>query len=208
VWGPWKVEGGAIACKTRAAENGVLMFDPAEFNDFELTADVWTTEPDGIRYGVIFRRRAKRLLAFYLTEAGDRAGAFAGTVLDPGPLRQLDGVTLEPSQTHLEIRQGVRYRIRVVCQGERFRCYVGERLCAEGTDTVLRSGHIGLHVSHAACRFANIRLRRLAPEAEPRGEAPAAGAWQSLFDGKTLRGWRVVEEFPRRERWWWRRGVR
>jgi len=42
----------------------------------------------------------------------------------------------------------------------------------------------------------NIRLRRLAPEAEPRGEAPAAGEWQSLFDGKTLRGWKAPEQFP------------
>jgi len=40
----------------------------------------------------------------------------------------------------------------------------------------------------------NMRVRRLPGAVEPRGEAPKAGKWQSLFDGKSLRGWRVVSE--------------
>ncbi|MBM4034852.1 MAG: DUF1080 domain-containing protein, partial [Planctomycetes bacterium] len=52
-------------------------------------------------------------------------------------------------------------------------------------------GGLGVSAFKTKAVLRNIRLRRIEPGA---AEAPKAGEWQGLFDGKTLDGWKVVAE--------------
>lgn len=58
-----------------------------------------------------------------------------------------------------------------------------------------RLTRLGLGSWKTATALRNVRLRRLPLAAEPRGEAPKADEWQSLFDGKSLGAWEPVERF-------------
>jgi hypothetical protein len=54
-------------------------------------------------------------------------------------------------------------------------------------------GAFGVQTWHTAVALRGIRLRNLERQAAPRGMDVATEDWQPLFDGRSLRGWRLVE---------------
>ena len=52
---------------------------------------------------------------------------------------------------------------------------------------------LALSTWNTGSAFSSTRFRRIEPGA---AEAPKAGEWQSLFDGKTLGGWKPIKEVP------------
>ncbi|NQT89562.1 DUF1080 domain-containing protein, partial [bacterium] len=69
----------------------------------------------------------------------------------------------------------------------------GRRLEPGGHGAPLKP--LGLAATRTRTAIRSIRLRRGRPELEPRSGRAKAGEWHSLFDGKTLKGWRVIEHF-------------
>jgi len=102
----------------------------------------------------------------------------------------------------MSFQRGRWYRIRLRVTGTRIEGWIDD----EQVMGIDRAGHafsvsacqllrpFGLHSSsRTAAGLRNIRLRRLGSKAEKGAEDVNAGKWKSLFDGKTLKGWRVVE---------------
>ncbi|HUT35547.1 MAG TPA: family 16 glycoside hydrolase [Planctomycetota bacterium] len=92
------------------------------------------------------------------------------------------------------------YRLRLRVGRERFEVFVDDQrlldaptaaIEAELTDGYDDLVPLGIFTWGTGSHLRNIRLRRIEPGA---AEAPKAGEWQSLFDGKTLKGWTPLRE--------------
>ncbi|NQT53548.1 DUF1080 domain-containing protein, partial [bacterium] len=140
--------------------DATLLYNRMLYDDFVLDLEAKNLGV-GPRFGVIFRKKGDNYISFCLNDQFDAVGCKAGDNLWRA---SLTGVTLKSSLPEtLSIDTGRWYRLRVICEGERFRCWVNERLIYEGTDTVLRRGHIGLGARRADARFRRIRIRRILP---------------------------------------------
>jgi hypothetical protein len=135
-----------------------------------------------------------------------QVGGYAGTVVG---LTTLDGQPANRNATtrKMTFARDRWYGVRLRVTAARVQAWI------DGTPVVdtPRAGHafghlgswgpikpFGIYTSRATgAVLRTIRLRRLGPEAEARGEAPKAGKWRSLFDGTSLRGWQAIDQFPR-----------
>ncbi|NQT87814.1 DUF1080 domain-containing protein, partial [bacterium] len=66
------------------------------------------------------------------------------------------------------------------------------RLTPDKRGTTLKP--FGFNTLDSTLGIRNLRLRSLTPEAETRVETLKPGPWRSLFDGKSLKGWRPIRE--------------
>lgn len=160
----WSVRDGEIAVHV-GNKDATLVYTRTLYDDFVLEVEVKNLSI-GPRFGVLFRKRVSNYISFCLNDQFDDVGCKAGDNLWRASLK---GVTI---QSHLpetvSIDTGRWYKLRVVCEGERFRCYVNGKLVIEGTDRVLQRGYVGLCARRADARFRRLRIRRIL--------APAAGS--------------------------------
>ncbi len=81
---------------------------------------------------------------------------------------------------------------RVVCTNGVIRLSVNGKEVSGGSDCVWRRGYLGLESEGGIVDWRNIRLQELPPSgASSEQSAPAAEAWRSLYDGRSLRGWQA-----------------
>ncbi len=127
-------------------------------------------------------------------------GGYGGNVVGIG---RVDGRTSNqnPTTTRASFRNTQWYRIRLRVTQARIETWLDEEKIIDFETAghtfdmgspqwaPLRPFGIAANLSQGAVR--NIRLRRIEPGT---AEGPKPGEWQSLFDGKTLAGWRAVEE--------------
>jgi len=101
-----------------------------------------------------------------------------------------------PTTRRVEFVNGRWYRVRVRVSKTRVEAWIDEHKVVDFP----REGHrfavdmhnyplrpLGFQAARTKAGLRNIRIRRLGELQAP--EAPKAGEWQSLFDGKTLAGW-------------------
>ncbi|MBM3958060.1 MAG: DUF1080 domain-containing protein, partial [Gemmatimonadetes bacterium] len=125
-------------------------------------------------------------------------GAWGGSLVG---LDVVDGlrVNQNPASKRVPFQEAQWYPLRLRVTAKAIQAWVGDeqvvRQPIEGhtlavSQQLVPTGQLGLYAWRAAAAIRGVRVRRLGPEAEPEGE------WLSLFDGKTLDGWRVVKKFP------------
>jgi len=110
--------------------------------------------------------------------------------------------------SELSCPAGVAHSLRVLRSGDSIRVWIDGKPQLEARDAEYSDGYLSLGAYLVKAGYKDVRITaRLDPHwlaANPGaakhiaaaplvGEAPKAGKWQSLFDGKTLAGWRVVE---------------
>ena len=161
----WSVKDGEIAAHVENRD-AILVYSRMLYDDFVLDLEAKNLGV-GPRFGVLFRKKGKDFISFCLNDQFDGVACKAGDSLWHA---SLTGVTFKSHLPEtLSIDTGRWYRLRIVCKDENFRCYVNGRLVYEGTDTVLRRGHIGLGARRADARFRHIRIRRILPADDAQG---------------------------------------
>jgi len=131
-------------------------------------------------------------------------GGWGGTILG---LQQVDGKYANseqnPTWRQFHTQRGKWYLVCLRVTGERVQAWLDGQKVVD----LLTRGHalslapwmqeatpfgLAACIGHNALR--SIRLRRLRPEAPPPDDETRWGPWEDLFDGKTLKGWRMLEE--------------
>jgi len=182
------VEDGRILLERGAYRTGITWTDAFPTGDYELTLEAMRSAGENDFCIAVFPI-GDRMTSFGM----GRAGNIIGLNVTEGPTAKGKMVSRQVAfQTGRWYRVGLRVtraKVELWLDGKKLFDLDRRRYTFRALDGT-PPGTLSLvsYISTAAYR--NIRLRRLAPEAEPRGEAPKAGGWRSLFDGKTLRGWR------------------
>lgn len=82
---------------------------------------------------------------------------------------------------------------RITCQDGIIRLAVNGKEVSGGEECVWRKGYIGLESEGGPVDWRNLRIKELpGSSASAEQTAPPAAAWQPLYDGRTLRGWRAA----------------
>ena len=80
---------------------------------------------------------------------------------------------------------------RITCQDGTLRLAVNGKEVSGGSDCVWRKGYLALESEGGPVDWRNLRIKELPASAATAAQtAPLAEPWQSLYDGRTLRGWR------------------
>jgi len=80
---------------------------------------------------------------------------------------------------------------RITCQGGTLRLAVNGKEVSGGEDCVWRKGYLALESEGGEVDWRNLRIKELLPSgATPEQTAPVAEPWASIYDGRSLRGWR------------------
>jgi hypothetical protein len=80
---------------------------------------------------------------------------------------------------------------RVTCQGGTLRLAVNGKEVSGGEECVWRKGYLALESEGGEVDWRNLRIKELPSSgATPEQTAPLAEPWVSLYDGRSLRGWR------------------
>jgi 3-keto-disaccharide hydrolase len=80
---------------------------------------------------------------------------------------------------------------RITCQGGTLRLAVNGKEVSGGEECVWRKGYLALESEGGEVDWRNLRIKELPPSgATPEQTAPVAEPWVSLYDGRSLRGWR------------------
>jgi len=180
--GEWRVDAGHLV-STRAA--GYLFSEKGDWQDFHLRAEVHVVQ--GGNSGIFFRT------PFKLDRVGGpnpdqfapagwyEADLFWGPVARPGRIRDLG----ETAETLAEPNQWMT--LEIIAQGNHFITKVNGKVAVDVVDPnfTFARGHFSLQAftANTSVRFRKIEVMEL-PTAAP--------AWVSLFDGKTLAGWKVA----------------
>jgi hypothetical protein len=82
---------------------------------------------------------------------------------------------------------------RITCSNGVIRLAVNGKEVSGGSECVWRKGYIGLESEGGIVDWRNLRIKEL-PSSGATAEqtAPLAERWTSLYDGRSLRGWRVA----------------
>jgi len=187
-----RAEEGQILLERGPKATGVAWTGGAPRVNYELTVDVMRVSLGTHSCGIVFPVGESECLLLI--------GAWGKNLV---ALDGIDGQAARETGTVTPVSFGDRqwYSVRLRVTDQAIRVWVdtkmvigiqteGRRFAVSGAWVALRP--MGMASWRATTALRNIRLRRLGAEAEPRGEAPKAGKWQSLFDGKSLRGWRAV----------------
>lgn len=202
----WTVEEGAIVGRQSAKREGGLLYTDRPYTDFVLTLECRLDWPFD---SGVFLRMAPNGKGLQITldqrEGGEIGAIYADGFLQHNPR----GAELwkRGDWNALEIRSsGAGSRIVAQLNG----APLLEFTLAPDAEGYAPTGLIGLQVhgerddpAANACRFRNLRIVELAPtETEPFRANPAgvlertpwgvAQGWRSLFDGRSLDGWRPV----------------
>ncbi len=131
-------------------------------------------------------------------------GGFDGSLVG---LQEVDGQSLDrsPMCKRLSFETNRWYRVRLRVTRAKIQAWIEEEQVAD----LPVAGHtfksyeifrplLSVYTYETSSALRSIRLRRLKQEegAPPVPLPGKPGEWESLFDGRTLKGWRVVKEFP------------
>ncbi|MFT4540229.1 MAG: hypothetical protein ACI841_000125 [Planctomycetota bacterium] len=208
----WSVEEGTITGREGPNSAGGLIYTEKRYTDFEIELDAWITYPFD---SGVFLHMVPRDLA-----VEDGGGKGPQITLDYRPTGEVGGIYADGYYFHQpngmeKWKRDEWNHLRVSCVGDPMHIVFwlnGELL----TDYTLptsggvfaKSGHIGLQVHGArsepedsVVRFKNIKVKELRRkkagfwEENNKGQmsltkSGIASGWRSLFDGKTLDGWK------------------
>jgi hypothetical protein len=85
---------------------------------------------------------------------------------------------------------------RITCQSGTLRLAVNGKEVSGGEECVWRKGYIALESEGGEVDWRNLRIKELPPFGATLAQtAPLAEPWQSLYDGRSLRGWRDAAQW-------------
>ena len=168
-----------------------IIYDKAEFTDFDLTVEMQANDNDGV--GIVFgwKSRTDHYRFFTMADAGNPGGA-AGNQGDPGkaPWSLLEKRTSDeiPYYKALKVvresayQQGVAVTFRLVVSGGNFQVYADKKLVAEAKDPSYAGGKIGFTVYAESGVFVdNLKINDTSP-VEPKSKL--ASTWGSIKSSK------------------------
>jgi len=189
-----QVENGQIVLQAGEPMTGVACVADLPAMDYEIALDAMRREGRQDFASIVFPLGRSRCVLY--VGRGDGGAVELGSV---------DGVDRDNQTTkHARFEQGQWYRVRLRVTEGRIEVWIGD----QKTINFPTGGHslaarppvaplepFGVYSYRTTSALRNIRLRRLKPEpAKAPLPPPDAEGWISLFDGKTLNGWTVVEE--------------
>ena len=168
-----------------------IIYDKAEFTDFDLTVDMLANDNDG--WGIIFgwKSRTDHYRFFTMADAGNPGGA-AGNQGDPGkaPWSLLEKRTSDerPYYKTLKVekeaayQQGIAVAFRLAVNSGNFQLYADEKLMVEAKDPTYTGGKIGFTVYAESGVFVdNLKILDTSP-VEPKSKL--ASTWGSIKSSK------------------------
>ena len=168
-----------------------IIYDKAEFTDFDLTVDMQANDNDG--WGIIFgwKSRTDHYRFFTMADGGNPGGA-AGNQGDPGkaPWSLLEKRTSDeiPYYKTLKVeresayQQGLAVTFRLVVSGGNLQVYADKKLKVEAKDPTYTGGKIGFTVYAESGVFVdNLKILDTSP-VEPKSKL--ASTWGSIKSSK------------------------
>jgi hypothetical protein len=186
----YHVEDGAIVGTTTAGSPNSFLCSERLYGDFELELEVKLFD-DGLNSGVQVRSESMETyhggrVHGYQVEVA--ANGEAGFVYDEARRGWLSTDRDDP-RARAAFRRGEWNRYRIVCVGKVLRTWVNDVPVAHVEDDWSPCGFLGLQV-HSVEGDPRWRVAWRAIRVREIGDG---GGFASLFDGHTLRGWRVNE---------------
>ena len=189
--GSVEVEGGRIVLGAGNSVTGIATTREVPTDGYEISLEAMRVAGDEDFGSVVFPVGVSRCSLV----VGGAGGRFVG-------LMSVDGrfARENPTARWMNFDLGRWYRVRLRVTQPRIEAWIddekmidfptaGRRLTTWSALSELTP--FGLYTVRTTSALRNIRLRRLRPAELP---PEPAGAWTSLFDGKTLDGWRVAVE--------------
>ncbi|HUT35124.1 MAG TPA: protein kinase [Planctomycetota bacterium] len=186
------VSEGSIELRGEGSAAGVTYTGSVPRMDYEIQFEAMRVKGGGRMAALVFPYGD----AHALWALGFHSGSVGIDMVD----NRNDNNWRNPTYKRVEIRSGAWHRWRLSVTRERIQGWLDDKVVlnlATAGHPLSIAGEFAVGAPLALCadqdsagRIRNIRLRRIEPGA---AEAPEAGVWQSLFDGKTLEGWRKYE---------------
>ena len=195
------VENGQIVLKAGDPMTGMATTREVPTDGYELSLEAMRVAGGGAFAGIVFPVGNSNCIL----EVGGKGGRVVGLGLVDGRDQDVNATT-----RRMDFELGRWYGVRLAVTRARIRAWIDD---VELID-IERAGHrytlwagfaplrpLGVHAWATTAALRNIRIRRVETEEHggvgktPRGatERLTPGRWQSLFDGKSLRGWRVED---------------
>nr|HMQ22220.1 DUF1080 domain-containing protein [Planctomycetota bacterium] len=186
----YRVEGDMIVGTTAKGSPNSFLATKRFFGDFELEFETKLFD-DGLNSGVQIRShsypsyRDGRVHGYQVEIA---TNGNAGFIYDEARRGWLSKER-EGEEKRAAFERGAWNRYRVVCQGSSIRTWINDIAIADVTDSMVANGFIALQVHSVdgdqkwRVAWRKIRIREIGD----------GGGWTSLFDGRSLAGWKVNE---------------
>jgi len=209
----WEFEGDSVVGD--ALGIGWMALRGHRLGDYALEVDVTDLGGhSGMGYGLFVRRVGHWQLMFLLSTENKSVGLKPGNFRPATRNASVPGITVRDTGAGQKVqpRSGQRYRLKLECAGTSVRAYVDDALIAEATDNTLLDGDLALFIQRARVRFADLRIRPIAP-AVPEAPAIQEQRWRRRADAVAadprqapeakLRVWEdLVERFPKAPAAW------
>ena len=184
------VDAGRVLLEPGKPKTAIAWDGEFPTDNYELAVEAMRTAGRGDFCDIIFPAGTSQSVLY----VGGWDGGTVGLTLDDL------GANNNASTRHLEFGNGRWYHLRLQVTQARIRFWVDgqpvidldrskHKLNQSGIYAPLKSLGLQSHDTSAALR--NIRLRRVRSPRDQTPAAPAGEGWKSLFDGKTLEGWRA-----------------
>lgn len=201
--GEWTVADGVVTGRAARDINSWLLYEGAEYADFEFEYEFRTPEPTN--GGVQFRSHwlpktpvpagvnpadAEHLMYGYQANVETRQRTGSGKIIDEngrGPLCEPALSVVQPLIQDNKMSQRGWNTMRIVAMGPKIEVYMGgERVCAVEDEAYI-GGFLALQVYHldieadvTEVQYRNMRVK----------DYGRCGTWRPLFNGENLDGWK------------------